>query len=334
MSSTNYTLESGFDEAQGRRDTMEDAHCVINDAKNHPDLSIADVKYNAVSFYGVFDGHGGVDAAQMVEKMLHKNIFSSPDFRQGDIKKAINDGFQATDAVIVEESNKRGWMNGSTCVAAVLVDYTLYVANIGDSEAVLVRQTDSGALECEAMTVPHKASDPSEKKRIESLGGHVFFGRVFGALAVSRSFGDSKFKTPKTSQNFVSWEPAIQTRVVDPSHKFLILACDGLWDVMKHEEAADFVNKQRLQGKNANEVAKALVREALNKRTEDNVTIVVVFFSWSADASAPVTADTGLATAQDVPSSPSTPAAAPAEGSASVSVEGAFPSMDPAPASN
>lgn len=319
MSAVAYALESGFDEAQGRRDTMEDTHCVINDAKNHPDLAISDVNYKAVSFYGVFDGHGGVDAAQMVEKLLHKNILSCQEFRDGDIKKAISDGFQTTDAVIVEESNKRGWMNGSTAVVGVLVDYTLYVANIGDSEAVLVRQNDAGALECEAMTVPHKASDPNEKRRIEALGGHVFFGRVFGALAVSRSFGDSKFKTPKTSQNFVSWEPAIQTRGLNASHKFLILACDGLWDVMKHEEAADFVNKHRAQGKTANEVAKALVREALNKRTEDNVTIVLVFFTWTGDAPA---AETAVASTNDE-AAPKTEEPAPAP--SSVSEEGAFP---------
>jgi serine/threonine protein phosphatase PrpC len=239
------------------------------------------------------------------------------------VKKAITDGFQTTDTVIVEESNKRGWMNGSTAVVGVLVDHTLYIANIGDSEAVLVRQNEAGALECEAMTVPHKASDPNEKRRIEALGGHVFFGRVFGALAVSRSFGDSKFKTPKTSQNFVSWEPAIQTRDIDSSHKFLILACDGLWDVMKHEEAADFVNKQRAQGKNANEVAKALVREALNKRTEDNVTIVLVFFSWSGDSSTP-SADTAVVTAK--PESPKPEEPAPASNSASE--DGAFPATN------
>lgn len=210
-------------------------------------------------------------------------------------------------------------MNGSTGVVGVLVDYTLYVANIGDSESVLVRQNESDALECEAMTVPHKASDPNEKRRIEALGGHVFFGRVFGALAVSRSFGDSKFKTPKTSQNFVSWEPAIQVRELNSSHKFLILACDGLWDVMKHEEAADFVHKHRAQGKSANEVAKALVREALNKRTEDNVTIVLVFFTWTGEAPKSETA-VASSSSTDAPKAEEQSTTAPA-----VSEEGAFP---------
>jgi len=166
-------------------------------------------------------------------------------------------------------------------------------------------------LGVENCTTPHKASDPNEKRRIESLGGHVFFGRVFGALAVSRSFGDSKFKMPKTSQNFVSWEPSIKSSTVTPAHKFLILACDGLWDVMNHQEAAEFVQKHKQAGKSAAEVAKALVREALNKKTEDNVTIVIVYFNWTGDAGAAAPA---AAPAADKPAEAAAPTdAAPAD---------------------
>jgi len=53
-------LESGFDEAQGRRETMEDAHCVINDAKTHADLAGYSLPFKHIAFWGVFDGHGGV----------------------------------------------------------------------------------------------------------------------------------------------------------------------------------------------------------------------------------------------------------------------------------
>lgn len=109
-------------------------------------------------------------------------------------------------------------MNGSTAVITIIVDDKLYVANIGDSEACLVSDYD-GDLLIQDLTTAHKASDPEEKKRIENLGGHVFFGRVFGTLAVSRSFGDSKFKKPKTTQDFVSWEPAISCHEITPSHK-------------------------------------------------------------------------------------------------------------------
>lgn len=195
------------------------------------------------------------------------------------------EGFAQTDEAIVKISNEEGWMNGSTGVAGVIVDHKLYIANVGDSEACLVSEED-GELKAENLTTPHKANDPTEKKRVEELGGHVFFGRVFGALAVSRSFGDSKFKKPKTSQNFVSCEPALHTSEILPHHKFMILACDGLWDVMNHLQAAKFVQEKIKAGQNAKEVAHSLVQEALNKKTEDNVTVIIVIFKHSVSENA------------------------------------------------
>eukprot|EP01120_Amphizonella_sp_Union-15-10_P010682 TRINITY_DN434_c0_g1_i1.p1 TRINITY_DN434_c0_g1~~TRINITY_DN434_c0_g1_i1.p1 ORF type:complete len:345 (+),score=89.51 TRINITY_DN434_c0_g1_i1:84-1118(+) len=272
------TFEIGFDEAQGRRDTMEDTHVIID----HAEKPLAD---GPLGFFGVYDGHGGVDAAQMVRQYLHENIIGNDEWRSGDVERAIQRGFEATDSHIIQVSNEKGWMNGSTAVVGMIIGRKLYAANVGDSEAILVREK-GGQLETFALTVPHKASDPTEKSRIEKLGGHVFFGRVFGALAVSRSFGDSKFKIPRTSQNFVSWEPAIVTVDLNPdTDKFLIFACDGLWDVINHKQAALFVTKRRQDGFKAPEIAKALVREALNKRTEDNVTVVIVFLQWTQEKS-------------------------------------------------
>lgn len=278
-----FTLESGFSEAQGRRDTMEDAHVVFDDILAVENIGITSVPGSRVSFYGVYDGHGGVDAAKMVQDELHKNVVSKAAFAKGDIETAIQEGFAETDEHIVEKSNTDGWMNGSTGVVGVLVDSKLYIANVGDSEACLVSEVD-GALKTEDLTTPHKASDASERKRIEELGGHVFFNRVFGALAVSRSFGDSKFKKPKTSQNFVSCEPAIKTAEITPAHKFLILACDGLWDVMNHDAAAKFASSKLAEGKHAKDIAADLVAEALRLKTEDNVTVLVVIFKRDGSA--------------------------------------------------
>eukprot|EP01128_Nolandella_sp_AFSM9_P004698 TRINITY_DN214_c0_g1_i2.p1 TRINITY_DN214_c0_g1~~TRINITY_DN214_c0_g1_i2.p1 ORF type:complete len:205 (+),score=47.19 TRINITY_DN214_c0_g1_i2:399-1013(+) len=176
-------------------------------------------------------------------------------------------------------------MNGSTAVAALIGDGKLYVGNIGDSEACLVSISENGEVTTTNLTTPHKASDPSEKTRIEELGGHVFFGRVFGSLAVSRAFGDARYKSPKTSQDFVTAQPAQVSLDLLPEHKFLILACDGLWDVMNHQTAADIVHRFYQEGKNPREVAHLLVHEALRLRTEDNVTVVVVYINWNDEGS-------------------------------------------------
>jgi protein phosphatase 2C family protein 2/3 len=286
---------SGVHEAQGRRESMEDTHVLFDIVKE----TITDLSGNpedSVAFYGVFDGHGGVDAAIMVQDNLHNNIFRSEAWKSGNIEGALNNGFETTDDQIIKQSIEKGWMNGSTAAVALFHNLSLYIANIGDSEALLIKKTADGQWEPEALTTLHKPSDPSEKERIEKLGGHVFFGRLFGALAVSRSFGDSKFKIPKTAQNFVSWEPAIKkVDIVPEQHKFLVLACDGLWDVMNHQQVSDFVIKARYeQNKNPAEISKMLVREALNKRTEDNVTAIVVCLDWGDEPTEPATSEPKL----------------------------------------
>jgi len=242
--------------------------------------------YKKIAYYAVFDGHGGDQTAKMVENALHPKILNSADFAQGNIASALAKGFEDMDHEVVEAANKQNAMHGCTGVVCMVLDDQLYMANIGDSEAILVSVTNE-AVSSQNMTTPHKATDPTEKGRIESLGGHVFFGRVFGALAVSRSFGDAKYKKPKTSQNFVSFEPAIQVEKLTQNHRYLILACDGLWDVLTHEEAAALCHKSFESGLPANDAAKALVTAALQRRTEDNVTVIVVKISWSGSQTPP-----------------------------------------------
>lgn len=195
------------------------------------------------------------------------------------MQNAIELAFEETDKNIVEVSNKEEWMNGSTGVVALISDHSLYIANVGDSEACLVSE-EKGDLHAENLTTPHKANDPTEKKRIEDLGGLVFFGRVFGQLAVSRSFGDSKFKKPLANADFVSCLPSVQVHQLNPKHKFLVLACDGLWDVMDHQNVADFIYKRLIEGKTVKEIATDLVAEAIKLKTEDNVTVIIVLFKW------------------------------------------------------
>jgi protein phosphatase 2C family protein 2/3 len=326
-----FSIESGFGEAQGRRDTMEDAHVVFDDILQVENIGITTVPGQRVSFYGVYDGHGGVNTAKLVQAALHKNIVANPKFAAGDIQGALTEGFLETDEAIVSTSNQEGWMNGSTGVVAVVADTKVYIANVGDSEACLVSEVD-GELVTENLTTPHKANDPIEKKRVEDLGGHVFFGRVFGALAVSRSFGDSKFKKPKTAQNFVSCEPALHVTDIKSNHKFMILACDGLWDVMTHAQAAAFVKDQIKEGHGAKTIAAALVAEALRKKTEDNVTVIIVLFH-QAGAAADALAPSETTHTEDAPSATqeASPAETPAPAETSAPTETSAPAETPAP---
>eukprot|EP01123_Difflugia_compressa_P000108 TRINITY_DN10213_c0_g1_i1.p1 TRINITY_DN10213_c0_g1~~TRINITY_DN10213_c0_g1_i1.p1 ORF type:complete len:316 (-),score=82.74 TRINITY_DN10213_c0_g1_i1:407-1324(-) len=260
---------------------MEDAHIRVDDGKAERGGHCS--SYEQVAYYGVYDGHGGSQTAKIVVDKLHQLILSSQHLSTGNIQAAIESSFEAMDKYVVEEANKQNLMHGCTCVCCLILDGTVYFANIGDSEGILVSLENNSAIP-KNMTKPHKASEPSEKTRIESLGGHVFFGRVYGSLAVSRSFGDAKYKRPKTSKDFVSWEPHIEIQKLDPTHKYLILACDGLFDVMSHQEVADMTHKLFLEGHDANTVAQKLVAKAIRElQTEDNVTVIVIKIDWDTD---------------------------------------------------
>jgi serine/threonine protein phosphatase PrpC len=178
-------------------------------------------------------------------------------------------------------------------------------ANVGDSRIVLgkrqriqpkVLKRDSQSLEkedehavekdglsWERLTTDHRLDDPFELARIQNAGGFMFKGRVCGVLAVTRSLGDQVLKP------FIIGHPAVQTRSLPGTTRmkafsaredFLIVACDGLWDVMTDSEAVQLVD-QYCHDWNDEEkkarVANYLVNEALRKGTADNVTVVVIW---------------------------------------------------------
>uniref|UniRef100_A0A6B2L9F7 PPM-type phosphatase domain-containing protein n=1 Tax=Arcella intermedia TaxID=1963864 RepID=A0A6B2L9F7_9EUKA len=300
---------------------MEDTHKRLDDVKAEFEIG----NFSQVAYYGVYDGHGGAQTAQMVLEGLHSKIFNSESFTTGDIDSAIRAGFQAMDQYVVEEANKTNAMHGCTCVCSLVLDDKIYFANIGDSEGILISVVD-GKPSPKNMTKPHKANDPSEKGRIESLGGHVFFGRVYGSLAVSRSFGDAKYKKPKTSQDFVSWEPNIVTETLDHSHRYVVLACDGLWDVMTHQDVADLTHRLFEDGKEASYVAKALVVRAIRDlQTDDNVTVIVIKINWDA---ADAALDASLATNLQQASGSAAPTPEQSGGSTAPEGSGASPAPE------
>lgn len=123
------------------------------------------------------------------------------------------------------------------------------------------------------LTEDHRASDLSEVARIEQAGGFLFRERVLGVLALSRSLGDHLLK------RFVIGHPSVMTQTLDVSTKssegsFLILACDGVFDVMSDEQAVAIIRKNSSEKAGA---ARRLVEEALKKGSTDNVSAIVVW---------------------------------------------------------
>lgn len=139
-------------------------------------------------------------------------------------------------------------------------------ANVGDARIVLCHDGATTRL-----TTDHNADNNSEVARIQQAGGFVVKRRVMGVLAVTRSLGDHMLK------KFVIGEPEVQElnlQVPSNSSTFLIIACDGLWDVMTDQEAANLL--QNFAG-DSQEAAGYLVEEAIRRGTTDNVTVIIAW---------------------------------------------------------
>jgi len=151
-----------------------------------------------------------------------------------------------------------------TCLVAGTGDSKyLYAANVGDARAVLCR--DGKAIR---LTDEHKASDPVEAKRIMDSGGFIIHGRVSGQIIITRSLGDHLMK------EFIIGDPYKTYQKLTDKDTFLIVACDGLWDVVEDQQAIDFVLENSKLS--ASEISRKLLIKALQDGTTDNLSIMVV----------------------------------------------------------
>ena len=126
------------------------------------------------------------------------------------------------------------------------------------------------------LTYDHKGSDPSEQQRIRAAGGFITNERVSGMLAITRSLGDAELK------EFVSGNPFTSAIDLTEDDELVILACDGVWDVISDQEACEFVKSQmqkeaeKSNRLDPNRLAEALVDLAMNQGSSDNISVIVI----------------------------------------------------------
>lgn len=144
----------------------------------------------------------------------------------------------------------------------------LYTANVGDARIILCRSGKALRL-----SYDHKGSDENEGKRITNAGGLILNNRVNGVLAVTRALGDTYMK------DLVTGHPYTTETVIQPEiDEFMIIACDGLWDVCSDQEACDLIRNVQ----EPNSAAKLLVDHALARFSTDNLSCMVVRFDKDA----------------------------------------------------
>ncbi|KAF5451059.1 hypothetical protein F2P56_031358, partial [Juglans regia] len=263
----------------GRRREMEDA---VRAELGFMKKSKTAVKYD---FFGVYDGHGGPQVATACEERLHGVLAEERDDHVQGEDEGMDYWQRVMDACFGKmdeevRDNGLGRTVGSTAVVAVVGEEEVVVANCGDCRAVMC----SGGVAL-VLSTDHKPGRPDELNRIESAGGRVINWngqRVLGVLATSRSIGDHYLRP------YVISKPEVTITKRTDKDEFLILASDGLWDVIPNELACRIV-KRCLDGKMRRssiqeveneccpaEAAALLAELALARGSKDNISVIVV----------------------------------------------------------
>ncbi|KAI3725860.1 hypothetical protein L1987_65656 [Smallanthus sonchifolius] len=275
------------------------------------------------TFIGVYDGHGGPETSRYVnDNLFHnlKRLASEQHSMSGDV---IRKAFQATEEGFLSIVAKQWTVKpqlaavGTCCLVGVICSGTLYVANVGDSRAVLGRAVKAtGEVIAIQLSVEHNASIESIRQELHSLHPddpqivvlkHNVW-RVKGLIQISRSIGDVYLKKAEFNReplyakfrlrdpirrSILSSDPSISVHEIQPHDQFLIFASDGLWEHLSNQEAVDIVQNNPHNG-SAKRLVKAALQEAAKKREmrysdlkkiergvrrhfHDDITVVVVF---------------------------------------------------------
>jgi len=283
----------GSAEEQGSRPSMEDRYLAKERFFPH---NISSKLGSTRAVCGVFDGHSSAMVSQfaatrMPEMMAREAWYQDPK-KSG--KDAVRDSLVSTfvrlDEEILAMTAEGDLGGGSTANVALLLDGWLHVANLGDARAVLSRGGRAMPL-----SVDHKPDVESERVRIEGANGKVEWrgcwrvmtnnGGNPRGLAVSRAFGDMDWKVPTM---LVESSPDVMSVELNSRDEFVIVGCDGVWDVLQNQDAVDIARrhvsgmKKEIGGDEAAAAAaQEIATRALGLGSMDNVTVVVMGFLWA-----------------------------------------------------
>ena len=263
------------------RQEMEDFHCIKQALGKRPNLS----------YFAIFDGHGGKDVASFLSINLHHflideinniNFGTNDEENISNIIESIKSAFMKIDQNILANENFSNDV-GSTATLIFIyynnlnenilnnnndngnknVERTLICANIGDSNGYLITKSNISQI-----TKPHKCEDTSEVQRIKGTGGIVFQGRIFGKLILTRTLGDKEMK-----KYGVIPVPDFYTKKIEKDDLFVIIASDGIWDVINEEELYKMGNEKEL----SSEIfSKKIMDLAKERDTRDNSSCIVI----------------------------------------------------------
>ncbi|KAM0067997.1 putative protein-serine/threonine phosphatase [Helianthus debilis subsp. tardiflorus] len=247
----------------------------------------------SATYVGVYDGHGGPEASRFITNHMFGYLQRFSAEHGGLSKEVIEKAFDATETAFVNLV-RESWLDrpqivsvGSCCLVGLISNGTLYVANVGDSRAVLGRQVagsriaNSSTLVAERLTTDHNVGEEEVRKEVKALhpdDPHIVVytrgvWRLKGIIQVSRSIGDVYLKKPEFNRNplfqqyaapiplkraVMSAEPSILIHKLRPQDLFIVFASDGLWEQLNDDAVVEIVHKNSRNG-----IAKRLIRAAI-----------------------------------------------------------------------
>jgi protein phosphatase 2C family protein 2/3 len=301
---------------QGRRKNMEDETLIKVDL--NAELSLDGADFGQLALIGVFDGHAGRECAEYASEFMIENLSTQDAFKQKDFGAALTKAFVQTDEEFREWALENENISGSTAICVLFHNRRIYVANSGDCRAVLCRKGSAVDLSSDHKPTREDERDRIELAggwidsqdvlnipKLYALGlehtelldehheliGWVTVHKVMGALGMTRSMGDVLIKSTKLAENFESCyeegfqgeliiaEPEILTDEITAEDDFLVVACDGLWDVFSSQMCVEFISAELDKGTERNEVVNKLIARALELGTLDNVSVTITFFN-------------------------------------------------------
>ena len=234
-------LKYGAALMQGWRKQMEDTH-------------IADPNFDEeTSLFAVFDGHGGQEVALFCKKYLPEQLKLDSNYSKGDYKTALEETFLKLDKMLMSPEGKEllgefttakntmGLISGCTANVVLIVKDCVYVANSGDSRAVLFTKDHKA----HPLSIDHKPELKTEEQRIIKAGGHVYKGRVNRNLNLTRAVGDLYYKQNKNfslKEQVITAFPDVFTHKISENDAFILMGCDGVWECGSNEDICELVN--------------------------------------------------------------------------------------------
>ncbi|KAN0084689.1 Protein phosphatase 2C domain containing protein [Elaphomyces granulatus] len=247
---------------------MEDAHATVLDlqAKYLDKSGKPTSSDQRLSFFGVYDGHGGDRVALFAGENVHRIIAKQESFAKGNMEQALKDGFLATDRAILEDPKYEEEVSGCTAAVSIISKDKIWVANAGDSRLVLGVKGRAKPL-----SFDHKPQNEGERARIRAAGGFVDFGRVNGNLALSRAIGDFEFKKSaelSPEQQIVTAFPDVTVHEITEDDEFLVIACDGIWDCRSSQSVVEFVRRGIVAKQELYQICENMMNNCLSSNCE------------------------------------------------------------------